>query len=129
MGEITDSESKNTTTPYKLAIVGRVWFWETGNKDPSWHVCRVATWASNCLVTSPTAILLGDPATGILAASYGGYMTAVLDTWHPTCAEEWALFPPFPFRTCSMTLTGTAGPWTMYPTLVATLSFTKVIPS
>ena len=78
-------------------MIGRVWFVEPGESMPSWHFCRVQTWTSNCLITSPEPILLSDPITGILAASYGGYMTAVLDTWRRTNNEEWTLLSPLPF--------------------------------
>ena len=33
--------------------------------------------------------------TGIFAASYGGHMTAGLDTWRPTNADEWMALAPF----------------------------------
>ena len=41
--------------------------------------------------------MLGDCVTGVIAASYGGFMTAVLDTWRPTSIEEWSLLSPLPY--------------------------------
>ena len=41
------------------------------------------------LITGPNTIFLGDLITGILVATYGGTMTASLDTWRVTNAEEW----------------------------------------
>ena len=35
-------------------------------------------------------------ATGTIAASYGGCITAVLETWYPVRYDEWAMGSPFP---------------------------------
>ena len=41
-------------------------------------------------------VLAGDLVTGILTASYGGYQTAILETWKLTTPEEWRLMSPAP---------------------------------
>ena len=41
--------------------------------------------------------MLGECVAGAIAASYGGNMTAVLDTWRVTNADEWHLLCPLPF--------------------------------
>ena len=39
---------------------------------------------------------MGDLVTGILVASYGGFMTAVLDTWKKTDRDEWKMLAAHP---------------------------------
>ena len=60
-----------------------------GAMGPSWHYVKVLTWTSNCFLTAPQSILLGDRVAGILVASYGGTMAAGLDTWRVMDADEW----------------------------------------
>ena len=40
--------------------------------------------------------MLGDLVWGSVAASYGGYTSAVFDTWKPVIAEEWRKPAPAP---------------------------------
>ena len=41
-------------------------------------------------------ILLGDLVAGILTASYGGHMTAILETWKVTDRNEWKMLAAHP---------------------------------
>ena len=54
------------------------------------------TWSSNFLVTQPTALLAGDLVTGVLTATYGGYMAAILESWRLATPDEWRMCSPFP---------------------------------
>ena len=60
-----------------------------GAADPSWRYVKVVTWAPDAILAEPCAILLGDLVTGIQVASYGGMVTAGLDTWRLADADEW----------------------------------------
>ena len=95
IASVEEGKSENTETPFQLTLVGRIWFVEDDDDEPSWHYVRIVTWTSNCLVTTPTAFLLGDLVTGLFAASYGGHMTAGLDTWKPTNSVEWDALAPY----------------------------------
>ena len=81
MGDIETANSENTSTPFKMTIATRIAFMEEGQIDPSWHVCKIFAWTSNFTAVGPAVISLGDPVCGLIAASYGGYMTAVMETW------------------------------------------------
>ena len=67
-----------------------------GETEPSRHYCKVLTWSSNFLVTAPAAVLAGDLVTGVLTATYGGYMAAILETWRLTTPDEWRMCGPLP---------------------------------
>ena len=60
-----------------------------GETEASWRYCKVLTWSSNFLATGPAVVLAGDLVTAVLTASYGGYMTAILETWRLTTQDEW----------------------------------------
>ena len=96
MGDIETAFSENTTTPYKMAIVARIAFLEEGQADVSWHVCKVFAWASYFTAVGPTVISLGDPVCGLIAASYGGFMTAVMETWKLVTMGDWDVSCPYP---------------------------------
>ena len=46
------------------------------------------------VATGPASILLGDMAIGQLAASYGGYGAAILETWRKTDFNDWCFYAP-----------------------------------
>ena len=45
------------------------------------------------MVTEAFSLLCGDLILGLFAASYGGYMTAVLDTWRPIRESDFRTLP------------------------------------
>ena len=48
------------------------------------------------MLVGPTAVALGDLVCGNVVASYGGYMTAVLDTWRVVKPDDWIALAPVP---------------------------------
>lgn len=41
-------------------------------------------------------LMLGDLVFGVVAAPYGGYMTAALDTWKTVTPDQWRFLAPVP---------------------------------
>ena len=97
VADFKESPSDNTATPYRVTLVGRIAMLEFGMDDPEWHWVKVQAFSSNLLVTAPIALLLGDMVTGIFAATYGGFMTAALESWRPTTRDEWESISPLNF--------------------------------
>ena len=64
-----------------MTIITRIVFMEEGDVNPPWHVCKIFAWTSNFMSVGPQVISLGYPVSGLIAASYGGYMAAFLETW------------------------------------------------
>ena len=96
VADIETASSENTTTPFKMTIITRIAFLEEGEIDLSWHVCEIFAWTSNLMSVGPAVISLGDPVCGLIAASYGGYMAAVLETWKKVAMDDWARTCPYP---------------------------------
>ena len=48
----------------------------------------MAAFTSNYLTVAPDVLMCGDLVTGTVVASYGGYLTAVRETWRRATESE-----------------------------------------
>lgn len=69
--------------------MGRLGNLDRNDGRSPWHYADVMRPISNFLAVDPFTLIFGDWATGVVAASYGGYVAAVRDTWRAMTAGEW----------------------------------------
>ena len=60
----------------------------------SWRYADVLEYSPNSLSAGPVTLVCGDWVAGVVAASYGCYVAAVLDTWRAMAGDEWGLSVP-----------------------------------
>ena len=79
-----------------MAVVGRVWSMEGGDRGPSWRYIRRVTWSSGCMPTPHSVAMHGAIMAGVPTSAYVDYMAAVLETWARTSPDERAHLAPLP---------------------------------
>ena len=98
---------------------------------------EVKTWSPNCTAPDPVTLHLGGLIYGAMAASYGWYMAAVLETWSPCSEDRFYICTPYPcpdpwcdFDFHQMTVDGlpTLGGFAFYYTGEARLAGVRVSP-
>ena len=86
---------------YRVEVVSKLpflYYAHTKEKNGLSHIfARVRTYASNALLTNPTAVMLGDIVCGVTAANYGGNGLANLWVWEMSGVIEWARMSPDTF--------------------------------
>lgn len=85
VADIMRIDSLNTASPLLLTVILKLPFKYRWNDDQpwSWTYVRVTAFSSNAAVSDITAIVIGDPITGVLVASSSRYKTAQLYGWKP----------------------------------------------
>lgn len=93
IGSIEQAQSENAEAGFRCEELTKIIATPYGcaqSTDGSWIIHRVRAYASNAMLSGASAIAIGAPVYGVIAAGYNGRGRAILDAWR--AASGWAFW-------------------------------------